>query len=102
MYICTFINLALLFKANVKMLEADVTLGTLNGTSDNNTQLIPIMAHPPATKSNLSLDDFLNTVIKKNVTKGIKLDFKSFGAFNASVPILEKVRSNVRIPFAYL
>ncbi|XP_033204265.1 protein FAM151B isoform X1 [Bombus vancouverensis nearcticus] len=87
-----------LVSANVKMLEADVTLGTLNGTSDNSTQLIPIMAHPPATKSNLSLDDFLNTVIKKNVTKGIKLDFKSINAFNASIPILEKVRNNTKFP----
>ncbi|XP_068973755.1 protein FAM151B isoform X2 [Bombus flavifrons] len=86
-----------LVSANVNMLEADVTLGILNGTSDNST-LIPIMAHPPESKSNLSLDDFLNTVIKRNVTKGIKLDFKSIDAFNASISILEKVRNNTKFP----
>ncbi|XP_060821750.1 protein FAM151B isoform X1 [Bombus pascuorum] len=81
----------------IMMLEADVTLGILNGTSSNNTQ-IPIMAHPPATESNLTLEDFLNTVIRQNVTKGIKLDFKSIDAFNASKPILEKVRNNIKFP----
>lgn len=83
------------------MLEADVTMGILNNMNDNSSR-IPIMAHPPAFKSNLSLKNFLDTVIQKNVTKGIKLDFKSIEAFIASKPILEEVRNNVRIPFAYL
>ncbi|XP_043580204.1 protein FAM151B isoform X2 [Bombus pyrosoma] len=86
-----------LVSVNIMMLEADVTLGILNGTSNNNTP-IPIMAHPPASESNLSLDDFLNTVIQRNVTKGIKLDFKSIDAFNKSKPILEKFRNNTKFP----
>lgn len=80
---------SLLFKADVMMLEADVMIS--NGT-------IPIMAHSPANSSDLTLEEFLDKVIaKKNVTKGIKLDFKSIEAFNASKLILDKVRSNVRI-----
>ncbi|XP_071864508.1 protein FAM151B isoform X2 [Bombus fervidus] len=85
-----------LVSANIMMLEADVTLGILNGTS--NSTRIPIMAHPPASESNLTLEDFLKTVIQKNVTKGIKLDFKSIDAFDASKPILEKVRNNIKFP----
>ncbi|XP_050573991.1 protein FAM151B isoform X1 [Bombus affinis] len=86
-----------LVSANIMMLEADVTMGILNNMSDNSSR-IPIMAHPPAFKSNLSLKNFLDTVIQKNVTKGIKLDFKSIEAFNASKPILEEVRNNTKFP----
>ena len=71
------------------MLEADVTIAA-NSTT-------PIMAHPPANTSDLTLEEFLDKVIAKNVSKGIKLDFKSIEAFNASKPILDKVRGNVRI-----
>lgn len=74
------------------MLEADIVLGKCNNQSD-----IPIMAHPPASESDLSLDDFLFQVINKTVNKGIKLDFKSDDAFNKSKLILNKYRSNVRI-----
>lgn len=89
---CSFAtNLALLFKADIMMLEADVTIATTaNGT-------IPIMAHPPVNSSDLTLEEFFDKVIAKNVSKGIKLDFKSIEAFNASKLILDKVRSNVRI-----
>lgn len=65
-----------------------------NNTSSSD--LIPIMAHPPDKESDLSLDDFLKTVVqKKNATKGIKLDFKTIEAFNASKAILDTVRNNV-------
>ena len=74
-----------IFYAGVMMLEADVILGH----SGNNTEMTPVMGHPPNTSSDLSLEEFLDTVIK-NGTKGIKLDFKSFKAFNKSIPILEK------------
>ncbi|XP_017760136.1 PREDICTED: protein FAM151B isoform X2 [Eufriesea mexicana] len=80
--------------ADIMMLEADVVLGRLNGT--NNTE-IPIMAHPPANESTLSLDEFLRTV-QNNTKKGIKLDFKSIEAFNASKPILDKFRNDLKIP----
>ena len=54
---------------------------------------IPIMAHPPANTSDLTLQKFLDTV--RNTTsskKGVKLDFKSTAAFNLSIPLLEKFK----------
>lgn len=78
------------------MLEADVMFGKVTGQDSTVQQ--PIMAHPPANESDLSLENFLNTVIeRKEIKKGIKLDFKSVEAFNASKPILDKVRDSVRI-----
>lgn len=82
-----------LFKGNAMMLEADVVLGKVTGQDT----VQPIMAHPPANESDLSLENFLNAVIEKKGRKGIKLDFKSIEAFNGSKPILDKVRNNVRI-----
>ena len=75
------------------MLEGDVVMG--RHTTTNATDKIPIMAHPPATESDLSFEEFLNITIN-NGTKGIKLDFKSNEAFNNSKPILRKFQS-VRI-----
>lgn len=78
------------------MLEGDVVLGKLNSNITNNyTTDIPIMAHPPAKESDLSLEDFITN--SNNGSKGIKLDFKTDEAFNKSKPILMKLRQNVRI-----
>ncbi|XP_076628711.1 protein FAM151B isoform X2 [Colletes latitarsis] len=74
----------------IMMLEADVSLG-----NDTN---VPIMAHPPATESDLTLQNFLQTVIDSNTTKGIKLDFKSIEAFNASKPLLENKKNELAFP----
>lgn len=79
------------------MLEADVVLGKLNTTNQTDQLMIPIMAHPPAVESDLSLENFLEINIHSNKTKGIKLDFKSNSAFESSKPILTKLRANVRI-----
>ncbi|XP_039305033.1 protein FAM151B isoform X2 [Solenopsis invicta] len=76
-----------LLSKDVMMLEADVVLGNLN----NNTEMIPIMAHPPNTTSDLSLEDFLN--ITSNSRMGIKLDFKTDEAFENSKSILKNWRS---------
>lgn len=73
------------------MLEADVVLGNLQS---NATKLMPIMAHPPNTTSDLSLEEFIEIVLK-NGTKGMKLDFKSIEAFNQSSEILKKFKPNV-------
>ena len=44
------------------MIEADVSLGfDLDGSI---TEMVPIMAHPPMIVSDLSLERFLQTVIK--------------------------------------
>lgn len=91
------------------MLEADVVIGTIDGNNDT----LPIMAHPPNNKSDLSLDDFLNQVINYNnesissnrTKKGIKLDFKTTETFNISVEVikknLEKVNQTI-FQFSYM
>lgn len=73
------------------MIEADVVMGRVYG---NPNATIPIMAHPPANESDLSLGDFLNATLK-SATRGIKLDFKSIEAFNASLPYLKENSSKV-------
>ncbi|XP_029159327.1 protein FAM151B isoform X2 [Nylanderia fulva] len=84
-----------LAKEYIMMLEADVVVGKLNGTTD----LIPIMAHPPHNVSDLSLENFLDTIIRGQYkNKGIKLDFKTTEAFNLSKPILEKLRKSLTFP----
>ncbi|XP_076655424.1 protein FAM151B isoform X2 [Halictus rubicundus] len=81
----------------VMMVEADVVLGTV-GT---NKTVVPIMAHPPASESDLSLQEFVDTVNKENKEKpkkGVKLDFKTYEAFNASKAIIEKGLNNGTYP----
>ncbi|KAL6438345.1 hypothetical protein ACFW04_004480 [Cataglyphis niger] len=80
---------------DIMMLEADVVMGKLNTTNQTD---IPIMAHPPAVESDLSLENFLEINIHSNNTKGIKLDFKSNSAFESSKPILTKLRANLTFP----
>lgn len=53
------------------MIEADVLL-----PSDESEYSQPIMAHPPETNSDNTLQEWLTEVIKSN--KGIKLDFKRY------------------------
>ncbi|XP_076173961.1 protein FAM151B isoform X2 [Ptiloglossa arizonensis] len=81
---------------NVAMLEGDVSLGNVTGT--NAADAVPIMAHPPAVTSDLSLEDFLKTVVESKTGKGIKLDFKSIEAFEASRPILENKKNLLAFP----
>lgn len=76
------------------MLEADVVLGTITNTSGNATENIPIMGHPPEVTSDLSLEEFLESVVADG-KRGVKLDFKSIEAFDGSRAILEKHRANV-------
>ncbi|XP_043258784.1 protein FAM151B [Colletes gigas] len=80
----------------IMMLEADVSLG--NDTTNTTNMNVPIMAHPPNTTSDLTLQNFLKTVIDSNTTKGIKLDFKSIEAFNASKPVLENKMNELAFP----
>uniref|UniRef100_A0A1A9WDN6 Menorin-like domain-containing protein n=1 Tax=Glossina brevipalpis TaxID=37001 RepID=A0A1A9WDN6_9MUSC len=72
------------------MIEADIVLGKLFNKGPD----IPIMAHPPLTSSDLSLDSFLFQIklFNKNYpkkTKGIKLDFKSIEVFEGALDILK-------------
>ncbi|KOB76696.1 Uncharacterized protein OBRU01_05300, partial [Operophtera brumata] len=72
------------------MLEADIVLGHVIGKESGPP--IPIMAHPPATTSDLALSDFLSTVAQYNNVnpkqKGVKLDFKGIEAFEKSQELI--------------
>lgn len=78
------------------MIEADVQLGTL---INNNTIIIPVMAHPPNNVSDISLQMFLSQIDahnKQNSTKkGIKLDFKELDAFIKSTSIINLLSAQV-------
>jgi Uncharacterized conserved protein (DUF2181) len=77
------------------MLEADVLMGTLTG---GGTEQIPIMAHPPALESDLSLQNFLDGVVAANTNgkrKGIKLDFKALAAVPLALEMLGQMSNQV-------
>ncbi|KAI4463499.1 menorin (dendritic branching protein) [Holotrichia oblita] len=97
----TYTNPSFSPAANIMMLEADVVIGKVNNTGSD----IPIMAHPPANSSDLSLNDFLNEVFEYNskvnspqIKKGVKLDFKSIEALDGSVPIIDALYNNMTYP----
>ena len=74
------------------MIEADVSLGAGNK---------PIMAHPPANTSDLSLEQFLESVLASTQSgekKGIKLDFKFLGVVEPSLVMLDKLRDKLNFP----
>lgn len=83
---------------DVKAIEADVIIGIHEGTqSANEDEKIPIMGHPPAVKSDLSLVQFSEAIKEyhskpenANKIKIVKLDFKSIEATERSIELLEK------------
>lgn len=92
-------SLDLLDKAlndSVMMLEADVIMGrTPSSTADE-----PVMGHPPATTSDLSLTTFLRTVTTYNqdhaaTRRGIKLDFKTIDVFEKALDHLKSTFGTV-------
>ncbi|NXE83274.1 F151B protein, partial [Cochlearius cochlearius] len=56
----------------------------------------PIMAHPPETDSDNTLQEWLKEIIHTN--KGIKLDFKSLEAVRPSLELLQHVKQDLRRP----
>lgn len=77
-------KLAMALAGQCHMIEADILMGNTSTTPF----IVPIMAHPPATSSNLSFEEFMLTVSAHNkqsegemrntsTKKGVKLDFKS-------------------------
>jgi len=68
------------------MIEADVSEGEGR---------IPIMAHPPANTSDLSLEKFLTDILSAtndtDTKKGIKLDFKDITIVETSLIMIEKM-----------
>ena len=82
------------------MLEADVLLGTVNGSGT----VVPIMGHPPANTSDLSLQDFLRTIVTHNKDhpndqRGVKLDFKSIEVFEKAMDYMKENFDKVCTPF---
>ena len=73
------------------MLEADVLL---RGQGTDEQQAVPILAHPPAVDSDLSLQEFLHWVHPSG--KGIKLDFKYIQVVETSLLILARHKHEVR------
>lgn len=74
-------------------------MGTLINDPTNTRQ--PIMAHPPAIVSDISLDKFLGQILDFNNEKeiqnkkGVKLDFKSIEAFEGSLTMLKSLWDSV-------
>ncbi|XP_016968536.1 protein FAM151B isoform X2 [Drosophila biarmipes] len=85
--------------ANIDFIEADIVLGKLNGEGED----LPVMAHPPAVVSDLTLSDFLSQIMEFNRNhggreKGVKLDFKSIEVFEGSLDILDESIPSMSYP----
>merc|ERR1719219_1111620 len=85
-------ELAAALSDGTMMIEADVSAGEEGE---------PIMAHPPDTQSDLSLELFLETVLlatEGGAKKGIKLDFKSLDILQPSLETLQRLQSRLEFP----
>jgi len=92
---------ALSESSKVMMMEADVSLGWLTGQIPGVQPKIPIMAHPPAFLSDLSLEEFLTKTIEATqggVKKGIKLDFKSTAVASEGLAMEKKYADQFNFP----
>lgn len=81
------------------MIEADIVEGYLDNDA-NKTEPIPVMGHPPANHSDISLQSFLTSIqkyneINPNNTKGVKLDFKTTAIFIKSRNLLKDLWKTV-------
>ncbi|NXJ86342.1 F151B protein, partial [Trogon melanurus] len=56
----------------------------------------PVMAHPPETDSDITLEEWLKAIM--DTDKGIKLDFKSLEAVRPSLELLECVKRRLKRP----
>ncbi len=74
------------------MIEADVSMGTIVGGDGS---ILPIMAHPPLVTSDLSLEEFMDTILNSGTLKGIKLDFKDIEALEPSLMAIKSRASKV-------
>lgn len=77
-------------KTDILMFEADVIMRY------NKNDTAPVMAHPPANDSDLTLEVFLQSL--KLTRKGIKLDFKSLMAVEPSMGLLQSVYGSTDKP----
>lgn len=85
----------------IDMIEADIVLGTLE--NDTSGQQIPVMGHPPANVSDITLETFLTKILDYNTLnpdrqKGVKLDFKSTVVYEGSIGILNSLWKRMTYP----
>lgn len=74
--------------SDAMVLEADVNIDSKSG--------VPIMAHPPATQSDNTLQQWLEAVLTTS-QKGIKLDFKNIKAVGPSLDFLQQLTAEGRV-----
>ena len=77
-------------KTDILMFEADVIMRY------NRNDTVPVMAHPPANNSDLTLETFLKSL--KPTRKGIKLDFKTIMAVEPAMLLLKSVYGSTDKP----
>lgn len=85
----------------VEFIEADIVLGSLKDDETRAQQ--PVMGHPPATTSDITLESFLNQVLEHNrlhplARKGVKLDFKSIEVWRGSEQMLQTLWPQMDYP----
>jgi len=88
--------------SSIMMIEADVVIGRLYGENDSVAKR-PIMAHPPASESDISLSDFVNNIIAAltddtTLRKGVKLDFKSIDAAHGGLQTVAELKEQITFP----
>ncbi|XP_032778711.2 protein FAM151B [Daphnia magna] len=77
-------------RGNAMIIEGDVSMGSIDSRDGMD---LPIMAHPPLKTSDLSLTEFVDTVLHSKTSKGMKFDFKQLEVVEPSFKII-KSRAN--------
>jgi len=91
-------------QGDAMMIETDVTLGWVissvqsRSTYHFTSQQVPIMAHPPARTSDLSLEEFLDATSNYHKPKGVKLDFKDVRVLDKAFDVITARQSKLKMP----
>lgn len=75
------------------VIESDVLLGSI--VNDETGKRVPIMAHPPARTSDLTFEEYIDTIIRARKKKGVKLDFKQLEVVEECLKLLKKRTAEV-------
>lgn len=87
---------------SIMMMEADVVMGRIYGENDT-VPIQPVMAHTPDVYSDITLKQFLQTILKTlaedaGIKKGIKLDFKSLDAAEGGLAAVFAIKNQIICP----
>ncbi|XP_057371654.1 protein FAM151B-like [Daphnia carinata] len=77
-------------RGKAMIIEGDVSMGFIESRGEI---ALPIMAHPPSKISDLSLTEFVDTVLHSKTSKGMKFDFKELEVVEPSLKMI-KARAN--------